>query len=513
MEVLGTGQATAAEASEQRYLNVTAHRLYVLRQLQKGLRMFCGTPYVEEIPSASSVGISADVAHTPFMELQQQQQSLVSGLYWTLCCLAVLQPRVTLSLSCQEGHHPETNLVPLPPKVKEDLIFKVILSCLRRRQCTGWASAAPEVRSPLGLAERGEEYGGGIDKKASQGTVMPSTAAAASLEAKSHLHCDRSAIGFSSNMAEGATATALSTCSGLQALALLDALPLLSEGTLQQLRRFVLSLQRLEDGAFANTLHRRCWSNLCSSCSHSTAGAPVPTVPAAATTEEVEWESEGDVRSTFCCLLSLKLIHAAVKARHNRNAAVPVPHSGALAARAVGSAAEEDSAAVTPEEIAGEKPAPFREGPTDPDPWQHPSGGISRASSFFHSPAQKGCVASAACEGCTEPSKSTNENNDGNSSGMYNPLSMLGTGPLESSEKQLRCPDPFHTFFALAGLSLLAHGWKEETKQLELQQREPQQEEQEHQIQQNLQWQATCRQLLQPLDPQTALPLQLANSL
>lgn len=96
---------------------------------------------------------------------------------------------------------------------------------------------------------------------------------------------------------------------------------------------------------------------------------------------------------------------------------------------------------------------------------------------------------------------------------MYNPLSMLGTGPLESSEKQLRCPDPFHTFFALAGLSLLAHGWKEETKQLELQQREPQQEEQEHQIQQNLQWQATCRQLLQPLDPQTALPLQLANSL
>lgn len=90
---------------------------------------------------------------------------------------------------------------------------------------------------------------------------------------------------------------------------------------------------------------------------------------------------------------------------------------------------------------------------------------------------------------------------------------MLSMGPLDSAEEQLRCPDPFHTFFALAGLSLLAFSGEEKAMQSKQQRLHMHQKGQERQNQQHARWQTTCKQLLQPLDPETALPLQLADGL
>lgn len=375
MEGARGGGTTSADGPELWSLNVKAHQLYIRRHLQRGLRMFCPASYAEEASITSSVRASADAVHVPFMELQQQQQSLLSGVYWTLCCLALLQPPAAVSPSSQEEHGPETTTLPLPPTVKECLISKVILPCLRRRQCSGWVSAAPDVVSAAMPAERGEGYGGSVAKEAlSHRLGRPSPPTVAPTALGSGGHCRISALGFGSNLAGHATATALSTCSGLQALALLEALPLLSEGVLRQLRHFVLSLQRGEDGSFANTLSPICWSRWCSHCRETAAGAALPSAAAAmpsaaAANEEGTWENEGDVRCTFCCLLSLKLIHAAAKAHQKLGAASPPPQAGAVVAGAVDRAAEEASVSVTSAHSGAGDPAVCREGPTEPSPW------------------------------------------------------------------------------------------------------------------------------------------------
>ncbi|CDJ30771.1 geranylgeranyl transferase type II beta subunit, putative [Eimeria mitis] len=370
MEGQGGGEdAVAADAPEVWCLDVTAHRLYIRQQLQRGLKMFCSTSLAEEASSASSGGSLAEALHVPFMEVQQQQHSLLSGVYWTLCCLALLQPPAVASPSSQEEQQPGTDFLPLPLKVKEDLISRVILPCLRRRQCTGWVSAAPQVEAEISLTERGSGYPRRkrVDESSQKPAMLP-PATTASAAAESRAHCDLSALGFSSNLTENATATALSTCSGLQALALLEALPVLSEEDLQQLRRFVLRLQRREDGAFANTLHPECRTSWCRTCSQPLAGASPPTATTAEAKGEVKWENEGDVRCTFCCLLSLKLIHAAAKAHQKRSAASHLLQTCAVTARAVGSVGGEAPVAVTPGAPFPGEPEVCRELPADPGP-------------------------------------------------------------------------------------------------------------------------------------------------
>ncbi|CDI86260.1 geranylgeranyl transferase type II beta subunit, putative [Eimeria praecox] len=645
MEVESKGEGRIPSVVPELWrLDVMAHRLYIQRQLERGLRVFCQSSCAEETPSTSSGGAPAGAVLVPFMEQQQQQQSLLSGVYWTLCCLALLQPRAAVSLPSQAEQHQEKTLLSLPLNVKEDLISKVILPCLRRSQCSGWVSAAPEVESAADPAKQGAKFGKSKTVEASSQRPVPTSPGnAASAAAGSCTHCSLSAVGFSSHLGEDATATALSTCSGLQALALLGALHVLPEGVLQQLRRFVLSLQRREDGAFANTLHPSHNSSWCSSCSLPLAGAAVTTAAPASAKEE--WESEGDVRCTFCCLLSLKLIHAAVKAHRKHNAAPSLSQEGAMAANAFSRA--------TPAESAAGEPVVCQEGPTKPnrssvqpsekpiygasweaflqDPlagvrvdatvswllsllgpdggvgvspgaephagaafcfagclsllgrrdavgteearrlerqdkltwlrerqlpegslqgrpgkkgdscytfWvtaallllgkaplkvlkssalaasvaaaQHPSGGISRAPAFFSSAARKCCMTTASSVGYTEPTKVSNGDNR---NGICSSMKMLSMGPLDSAEEQLQCPDPFHTFFALAGLALLAHSGDAEAMEREQQQRQPHEEGQEQHTHQHVRWQTTCTQLLQPLDPETALPLHLANSL
>ncbi|CDJ45838.1 geranylgeranyl transferase type II beta subunit, putative [Eimeria brunetti] len=665
MEGEGGGEegTTAADAPALWCLNITAHRQYILLQLQRGLRIFSSTAFAE-MSSASSIVAPSDAAHVPFMELQQQQHSLLSGVYWTLCCLSLLKPQAAVSPSSKEEPQPPTTPLPLPQKVKDDLIYKVILRCLRRRQCSGWVSAAEGVESREMPAEgetrrrRNSTMG-----SSSRQPVLPSRTTTEGVATASRAHCERLALGFSSNLAEDATPTALSTCSGLQALTLLEALPVLSEDDLQQLRRFVLSLQREEDGAFANTFHPSCWNNSCGSCSPAMAGQAVLTAPAAAAKEDGKLDNEGDVRCTFCCLLSLKLIHAAAKAQRKRMAVPSQTPAAAAAACAVVCAAEKASAGMTPAQPTAGEPASCGKGPAEFGPltvqgpekplhaahweaflrdplagvrvdaafswllsllssdggvgvspgaephagaafcfagclsilgkrdslgsqearklerqvqvsctlllgaalqrlkvtlicvkgrpgkkgdtcytfWvtaallllgsdplkvleptalaaavasaQHPSGGLSRAPTRFPSVAQDRCATTAANWGHAAPLDATKGINNDNSSSACNSLRLLSMGPLDSSEEQLRCPDPYHTFFALAGLALLAHCGDEGAMQPEQQPQQPHQDGQELQMQQFLRWQATCKQLLQPLDPETALPLKLAKSL
>lgn len=133
---------------------------------------------------------------------------------------------------------------------------------------------------------------------------------------------------------------------------------------------------------------------------------------------------------------------------------------------------------------------------------QHPSGGISRTPA---SPAEAGTdrYSSAAASSHREPVKTLIDSNGDNKTTSSNALRFLSVGVLDSPEEQLRNPDPFHTFFALAGLSLLAHSEVGDAHQH--QHLGPGQRQQG--------WQESCRQLLQPLDPETALPLLLVRYL
>lgn len=303
------------------YLNVAAHQSFVQQQLQRGLRLLTLSTCVDEIPRICADGGFTGALHTPFMELVQQQQSMISGVYWTLCCLALLQPSAATELS-------RAAPLPVPHEVKMALLHKAIRPCFRRRQCSGWFPAAtdacsfPSVTSkmpPDATPERKRmrrKREGGAETSPStevapsgEATLLPARADTAFTTTNHHVSCSKAVLGFSSGPAEEAVATALCTCSGLQALALLGALSSLSSEALKQLRRFLLLLQRREDGAFANTLHPSCWGSFCADCSKLR-----PLGKASATGEEI-WENEGDVRCTFCCLLSLKLIHAAAKAQ------------------------------------------------------------------------------------------------------------------------------------------------------------------------------------------------------
>lgn len=131
---------------------------------------------------------------------------------------------------------------------------------------------------------------------------------------------------------------------------------------------------------------------------------------------------------------------------------------------------------------------------------QHRTGGMSRV------PAPPAPVAAAATGAKCEPSatSSTHSNAQGmadcNTNSSSHPLQFLSAGMFDSAEEQLRHPDPFHTFFALAGLSLLAHN--EDTKA-----------SLKDNPKQSTGWRESCRKLLQPLDPATALPLGLIKRL
>lgn len=306
------------------YLNVASHQSFVQQQLQRGLGLLTLSTCVDEIPCICADGGFAGVPHAPFMEMVQQQQSMISGVYWTLCSLALLQPSAVTEL-------PRAALLPVPHEVRMALLHKAILPCFRKRQCSGWLPAAadacsfPSVTSKMptdAIPERGRmRRGRKGDAETSPSTQVASSGEAALPPANAgtaftttgrHVSCSKAVLGFSSGPAKEAVATALCTCSGLQALALLGALSSLSSEALQQLRRFLLLLQRREDGAFANTLHPSCWGSFCKDCTKT---RPLGKASARMLAGEKIWEKEGDVRCTFCCLLSLKLIHAAAKAQ------------------------------------------------------------------------------------------------------------------------------------------------------------------------------------------------------
>ncbi|KAL8274410.1 hypothetical protein Esti_001570 [Eimeria stiedai] len=604
-----TAAAAAPDGSKTWCLYASAHRVYLQQQLERGLRLLAATVAAEETLETPA-GAAAAAPSASFMELQQQQGSLLSGVYWILCGLALLQPPPTAAAAAARQQQKASPLL-LPQGLREALVNKVILRCLRRQHTTSVSLLHPRPSNPSAAAAAQTAAA------AAEARRKPATsedAAAEESSAFASLECSSSSsfvVGFSSSPAKEAVAAALPTCSGLQALALLEALPLLSEETLQRLRRFVLLLQRQTDGAFANTLP----SCRCSSCSTSAAAAAAAGAAAAgAAAADDLWEHEGDVRCTFCCLLSLRLIHAEATARR-----LPTAQASAAAAAAAGAADEpcmlrvgagganeprrEDASwalflnecfsgvrveetvvwllslvgtdggvAVSPggEAHAGAafcfagclallnkthtlshttlrrlerwlrerqlpdgslQGRPGKAGDTCYTFWisaallllgkqplqllrpaalaaavaaaQHPSGGIARAPAAARKAATAAAAAAArdvcasAASQCfgegpegTRPTKRNgSSSNDSSSSGSH-PLQFLSAGLFDSGEEQLRRPDPFHTFFALAGLSLLAHS----------------ESMQQQQQQEDGGWRHACRELLQPFDPATALP-------
>lgn len=340
----------AVAAAQPWYLDVAAHRLYVQQHLQRGLQLIASDASPEEKnewPDSAADG-SAAAPPLPFIELQQHRQSLLSGVYWILCCLALLQPG-TAALSPPAGdYHQAASLLPLPRATKETLVT-IVLRCLRRHHFST-AATSRHVASRR-LAGVPPLSGAAAAASASATTAMPaaetptlapletfSTAAteavavapspSAPVAAATAVRRCSSAIGFSSNPTADTIAAAVPTCSGLQALALLEALPVLSEETLRQLRRFVLLLQRREDGAFANTLSP-CYCTCCSGQAPTAVALPPGCM----------LEHEGDVRCTFSCLLSLKLIHAAAIAQRRDTASLAAFQASAGAASAASVAA------------------------------------------------------------------------------------------------------------------------------------------------------------------------------
>lgn len=122
---------------------------------------------------------------------------------------------------------------------------------------------------------------------------------------------------------------------------------------------------------------------------------------------------------------------------------------------------------------------------------QHPSGGISRTII-----PPKPNAESRSKHGCPENYERSSvplEDGDSADSSLNTPLWFLSGGGLSFAKKQQTRPDPFHTFFALAGLSLISHSNDTELQQV-------------GEGQQQHEWQEVCRRLLRPLDPVTALP-------
>ena len=117
---------------------------------------------------------------------------------------------------------------------------------------------------------------------------------------------------------------------------------------------------------------------------------------------------------------------------------------------------------------------------------QHPFGGISRE------PNRKGKL------------EKLSKDDGGAACSRDSPFRYFNLGMFDSLSGSAQHPDPFHTFFALAGLSLLAHGTGFSG---------PSSTAQQGQEGQGYEWQDTCRRLLQQFDVKTALPLNVARKL
>ncbi|OEH76281.1 uncharacterized protein LOC34618192 [Cyclospora cayetanensis] len=327
-------------------LDVNAHRAYIKEQLQKGLLLLN--------PALAAETHGGSAVERSFMELLLQQDSLLSGVYWLLCCLALTQPSdVILPCVSPDQQHATASMLPLPPEIRDALLHACTKRFLRTRHCSGLppaeaatASPSPPHTAPL-KAEGTPTYSVpemGAPPTSCEGTapeaaalgafaaLQQTTTAQAAAEMQACTHRCAPVTGFCSNLAEGAAPAALPTCSGLQVLALLGALPLLSEETLRQVRRFVLRLQRWEDGAFSNTLPP-CCSSHCSDGKSCNKRCCAQSGAAAEPAGGSSWEHEGDIRCTFCCLLSLKLIHAAATSRERMvDASTNVPRLDKAAA-------------------------------------------------------------------------------------------------------------------------------------------------------------------------------------
>lgn len=309
-------------------LDVAAHRVYMQQQLQRGLWLLSAADEAE-----GSGGLDA-LSALGFLDVQQQRSALISGVYWVLCCLALLQHQpaaaaapgpLAAAAQAQQGKQ-EASLLELSPGLKETLLNKVVLPCLRRQHFARDTSASPAAsrQRPAASALDAAAAAARADPAAAEAVTSVNSATAAAAAAAAGRTgaapecCCTFVKGFSSSPAADAVAAALPTCSGLQALSLLGALGVLPEDTLKEMRRFLLFLQREEDGAFADRLPSCC----CSGCWAQGTGAAAGGA----------WEQEGDVRCTFCCLLSLKLLQAAALAKRREAAA-------SAAAAAVGAAA------------------------------------------------------------------------------------------------------------------------------------------------------------------------------
>lgn len=277
-------------------LSLQQHRRFLVAALEGGLDAFCG--------DGGSEGAGGGEAFSTRLHLEGVG---LSGVYWSLAGLSLLRiSSAEASPAFAESETERSALDSISSELKERLVSQFVLKCLR-------------TVAVCQCAQRGLSEGGVFNSVPGNSASSP-----ASLGEGARGGSASEACGFASSPVEGFAPASLPTCSGLQALALTGCLGRLSPSTLEKIRRFLLALQR-PDGAFANSLPppcvackgglkrpRRKDSNEDANFGHS---PPTANFADAEDFQETLGEEfpprEGDVRSTLCCLASLRIIEEA----------------------------------------------------------------------------------------------------------------------------------------------------------------------------------------------------------